>query len=560
MTEGEPRRTWRALARPPAVVGVVATLVGVGHGIWIWQERHLGGIDPDEAGYLATAMRIHRAIAALDPVAFVRSVGGTAAGPIAPLVSQPFLLLGPDDPRTAMLAAPLLMVVAAVGIAAITERLAGPVAAVAAGIGYLAFPTVALAAQSYWLGSAVAASMVTAMWLLLSSDRCEDRRRMLAFGVALAVMLLSRTMAIGFLPAMVLAGVVVAGRDRRRLRRLGEALAVTVLVAGPWWVVGADTIFDYLLGYGYGDRAGLFGSGDVWDRLAFRFKRVQEGVGPMLTSAVGWALVAALVIAGVRALGGRRPPWTVGDTGRGLLASGVAVAAGLAALVSTSNAGVWFELPLFAIAVPVAAAVLADVRVVGAVVAVVVAVQGGPMLARTWWLLPYDGGLTAHYELAYREYDRRFEPTTRELHAEASADWWRLTTAVERRLRELVADEDDAVITLTGNMEMFNTNTVALAAQLEGWSPLIRIPDTVRPRADRLAELTPTAIGRRGRRVDRVLVVAEHDLILFPPDMEVDRFVDEARDRGWREVWSRRMPTGGRVAILLPGGGDQANG
>jgi len=193
-------------------------------------------------------------------------------------------------------------------------------------------------------------------------------------------------------------------------------------------------------------------------------------------------------------------------------------------------------------------------------VAVVVAVQGGPMLARTWWLLPYDGGLTAHYELAYREYDRRFEPTTRELHAEASADWWRLTTAVERRLRELVADEDDAVITLTGNMEMFNTNTVALAAQLEGWSPLIRIPDTVRPRADRLAELTPTAIGRRGRRVDRVLVVAEHDLILFPPDMEVDRFVDEARDRGWREVWSRRMPTGGRVAILLPGGGDQANG
>ena len=83
---------------PLAVVAALATCVAVGHGIWIWTHRRLGGLDPDEAGYIATSFRYHRLFDLLHPYEFIRAVGGTGFGPVVPLLSVPLLWLGPNDP------------------------------------------------------------------------------------------------------------------------------------------------------------------------------------------------------------------------------------------------------------------------------------------------------------------------------------------------------------------------------------------------------------------------------------------------------------------------------
>lgn len=330
---------------PLAGTAAIATAVALGQAWWIWTHRSVGALDPDEAGYIASALRFERAIASFQPGALVHAVGASGTAPLLPLLSAPLVVVGPRDPRTVMLIQPLLAVLSAVAVSGIVRRLAGPAVAVGTGVSYVVLPAVLLATQSYWFGLVTAASMLGAVWALIESDRGMNAR-IWWFGVGVAAMLLSRTMALGFLPAMALAGVVVVGRNQRGLRRLAGAFALAGAIAGPWYFVGRESIFGYLFSYGYGPRAGLFGSGDPWERFGFRLGRSIEAVGRP-------ALVTAAVVACVGGLMLWRSRRHTDRTGavRGLVALLAVVAVSLMALVSTSNNGVWFELPVVAVGV-----------------------------------------------------------------------------------------------------------------------------------------------------------------------------------------------------------------
>ncbi|WCO65901.1 hypothetical protein PO878_15465 [Iamia majanohamensis] len=546
------------LAHPLLVVGVVAGLVALGHAVWIWTHRQVGAIDPDEAGYLAAALRYQQALGWTQPLALPLEVAKTGTGPLVPLLSVPLLLVGPDDPRTAMLVQPLLLAFTAVAVAGIARRLAGAPAAIVAGVVVLGLPTVASATVSYWLGLGAAAGLAGAMWALVASDRLTNRWAW-AFGLGVAAMLLARTMTVGYLPAVAVAGLVVAGRRRESLVGLAQAAGVTVLVAGPWYLAQRQAVFGYLFSYGYGDRSELFGERDLSDRLGARLDRFDAGIG------VGvWWGAAVLVVAVVSwALLRRRPP----DAVRSHLALGAVVVLGFAALMSTANAGVWFELPVVVVLVPLVvglgAAAPVAVRAVALVPVVVAAVL---QLACTWWVIPPDGrdvpfvdaqGRVAHYEYGFEQYDPRFGPSRRDDLEEAAADWWAVSTAVEDRLRAL-GDPEGFVVTLSGNFQLFNANTVQLAGQLDGWTPRTWIPDTVRPEDERAADLTPAArtpdgglvTDGQGRPVERVLLLALHDQTLFTPDAEVRAFARQARAAGWQPTASWDLPGGGEVVLL----------
>ena len=537
---------------PLLATALVSTLVALGHVIWIWNHRLLGAFDPDEAGYLAAALRYERTFDLLRPWAFVREVGGTGTGPMVPLLSVPFLLVGPRDPRTAMLVQPLLSVLISVSIAGITLHLKGrPYPAILAGTSFLALPMAALATQSYWLGTGATAAMVGSMWALLTSDRCANGRIWL-YGFLLGLMLLTRTMMLGFLPAMALAGVVVAGRDRRRLLRLAGAFGVAAVVAGPWWIVNWTSIFDYLLSYGYGERAGLFGSGGIPQRLGFRFERILDGTG------FGWVgnlAIAAAVVAGLllATLGLRTAERRFNETQRSELALVLAVAVGLAALVSTSNNGVWFELPLVGLAIPLVVAAGSrapwPLRAAASCAVVVALVL---VSLRAWWVLPPGGGrpAAAHYEYGFEQYDPRFGPMHRDELRDAAADWRQVNEAVVTALHRLDRGEE-VFFTMSGNMQLLNSNSVSLAAELEGWGPIISIPDTTLPARRRVADLSPVWRDDDGNAHRRVLVLALHDEILFTPDRDVAELASQAEDLGWVQAERIPLPLGGSVSLLV---------
>lgn len=558
----EPRRSSarRILAaatdRPLLVVALVASLVAIGHGIWIWTHRRVGALDPDEAGYIATAFRYHRTFDLFDPMEFVRAVGGTGFAPLVPLVSVPLLWIGPDDPRTVMLSQPLLMVLGALIVAGITRRLASPGAAIGAGLAFVAIPTVVTATQSYWFGLGATVAFGGALWALLASDRCATRTTWW-FGVGIAAMVLSRTMALGFVPAAAAAALVITRWDRRSLTRLAQAAAIAVVIAGPWWYVEWSTIFGYLSDYGYGDRAGLYGSGGTAERLRFRLDRLSEAFGPnIVVTAAAVALVAA-----VWAVARRRGRPVMTESLRAGLALAAAALAGLAALVSTSNSGVWFELPLVMTLIPLAALVASAAPWrLGTVLAVpVVGMLCFQTAVSWWWISPLEGGVpwlaenhldSSQQEDGFAEYDLRFAQSNRGQERVAAEEWRSLTEQVSRIATDIETSDGPVSFWLSGNMQLFNTNTMYLRAEMTGRDTLYRIPDTTQPARRRAADLTPTVEGRDDDFVERVLIVALHDRILFPPDFGVADFATQATEMGWRVTDRVPMPGGGVVQVM----------
>lgn len=550
-------------AHPLVVVAIGAGMIALGQALWIWTHRHLGAYDPDESGYIAAAMRMHRSLDPLRPWNFVTTVGGTGNGIVTPLLSVPVLVLGPRDPRTAMLAQPLLMAVASVAVAGITRRLAGAYAAIAAGLLFAVLPTTQLATQSYWYGLSAATCMAVAMWALVTSDR-GDNWRIWLFGVAVGLMFLSRTMTLGYAPAVAVAGLVVAGWDRRRLLRMAGAGLVAIAIAGPWYFHNRGPIFEYLFSYGYGERAGRFGSGNVVDRAGLRIDRLEEAFS-ISRWWYGATTARVLIISMLLSVAwiiwrrwssrcfGKAPRLT--DDLRSTLAVAAAFVVGMAALVSTSNQGVWFEYPLVVLAVPVVVAVIASgPRWVATGTAVVIAAISVQLLAQLWWLVPFEAPApTSHYEYGFAQYDERFGPDRRDEHAVAADEWWEAVVAVRDAMREQAPGRGQAVFTVSGNMQLFNANSLSLSGEMISWPVYMTIPDTAAGAEERAASLTPTAFFEAW--VERILVVARHDQILFTPDTEVEAFAEEADDAGWRVVERVDLPDGGVVEILrLPDG------
>ena len=541
---------------PFLVVAVVASLVALTHAVWIWTHRHLGAFDPDESGYIANALRFQRSIDLRHPLDFVAAVGGTGTGPVVPLLSLPFLLLGPRDPRTVMMVQPVLLVVSALAVAGIARRLAGPRTAVAAGLVWATLPTVALATQSYWLGLGAATFAALAVWALLESDRLTNRWTY-AYGACIALMAMSRTMAVAFAPALGLAGVVVAGRDKRSWWGLVKAGLVALAMAGPWWAVNWNSLTEYLFSYGYGKRAALFGQGTVLDRVWFRMTRIGEATN--LSSASDWSnpfqVVVALTVASStwKVVRDYRKDRTLPAGLRGGLAVALACATGIAALASTTNNGVWFELPVVVLMVPLTLAAASrgwwGLR----------AAMGASLLAfavwtmgRSLWLIgpgPTQPPRNAHYEDGFAQYDTRFAADHRDQLAAATADWRRVNRQLLRALEAQVPPGAEIPVTVSGNMELVNNNSLSLAAELDGRALRPEIPDTALPAAARARLLTPTT-GAHGAQVERLLVLGLHDRTLFTPDADVRKFARQARAAGWKVVATVPLPGGGRFEVL----------
>lgn len=556
-TRGRGAVAWVA-RHPLLVVAASASVVAIGHAVWIWSNRHVGAFDPDESGYLTASLRMEGLLRSLDLVAFSREVEATNNGVTVPVLSVPFTLLGPRDPRTVMMLHPVLLVFTSVATAGITRRITGPWAAVAAGLAVAALPTMSTATQSYWYGLGATACLVGAMWALVASDRGQNRW-IWWFGVGVALMSLSRTMSLGYVPAAFAAGLVVVGRDRRGLLRLVGAAGVTLLVAGPWYLMNRGSIFGYLLSYGYGERAGEFGDGDVVARTAFRIERyaVAFGATNFLLLWASALCVAALCawahrdrlgsVAGIRSLvRAHDASW------RAWLAVATCVLLGTAALVSTSNNGVWFELPM----VPLLAVVLVSgislaPRWYAAGLAAVIAPVLVWGLAVQWWLVPFEPGrATSHYEYGFAEYDDRFAPDRRDEHPNAAREWYEFYRELLSSIRPQAPGEQDPVFTLSGNMQLFNANSLTFTGELGDWSPRLEVPDTAEDFDRRSEWLTPT-VEHHGVRVERQLLIAEHDQTLFTPDADVVGFARQAERSGWVEKERYEMPDGGAVVLLV---------
>ena len=376
------------------LVAVLVCVLVVIHVVWLVRFRRGYVTEWDESGYLQFSLSNFDALHDQGPWTFAKTVGGRGTfGPLLPFVTSLAYPIVGRGIFGSLLVLPLFfagLVGATFGLA---RRLVSDSWAVVAALAVAALPAVTDYTRLFHFALPATACMTAALWALVRSEGFRRIGWAAAFGLFVALTLLSRTMTVAYIPGFVLAAgtVFLVGAPELgvRLRNLAVAVGTTGLIAGPWYIRNARSVYDLLLNSGYGEGATPFGHHYPIASWGYWTKELRLDLAYM------WLpLAAALLICFGLALAyfvARRPRLIQAGRPRSARAAAVlglvlVVLEGYLVLTSSRNEGTGFGLPwvpaLVILGVTAAASIPAwTVRVALAGVLVVVSV--GAVLSKS---------------------------------------------------------------------------------------------------------------------------------------------------------------------------------
>src|SRR5215218_6924823 len=245
------------------VAGIVCVSL-VLHVVWLVRFRHGYVTEWDESGYIQFSLSNFDALRDRGPWAFATTVGGRGGyGPLLPLMTSLAYPVVGRGIFGSLLVLPVFYAGLVGASFALARQFVSNSWAVVAAFVVAAIPAVIDYTRLFHFALPAAACMTAALWALVRSDGLRRRGWAAAFGLFVALTLLARTMTVAFIPAFVLAAgtqFLVRRTDVRvKVRNLAVAVGVTALVAGPWYIRNARSVYDNLVGAGYGEGASLFG-------------------------------------------------------------------------------------------------------------------------------------------------------------------------------------------------------------------------------------------------------------------------------------------------------------
>jgi hypothetical protein len=369
------RRAVRVSSAGLLVFGIICVTVAIDV---IWLDRFRRGYvtEWDESGYLQFPLSNFDALHDHGVWTFLKTVAGRGTfGPLLPFVTSLAYPIVTRGIFGSLLVLPLFfagLVAATFGVA---RRLVSDSWAVLAALCVAAIPAITDYTRLYHFAVPATACMTAALWALLRSDGLRRPGWAAAFGLFVACTLLSRTMTVAYVPGLAAAAGLQflqagpPGVMRLRIRSLAIAAAVCGLVAGPWYIRNRHSIYDYLVGRGYGEGAAVYGrhysiaSWAYWTReLRIDLSYLQLPIAVVLFL----AFAVALAFLGLRL---PRPQIPRSRRGVALLSVAAVVLEGYFALTSSRDEGTAFSLPwlpaLVVLAVAAAASIPARVVRIG---------------------------------------------------------------------------------------------------------------------------------------------------------------------------------------------------
>jgi hypothetical protein len=321
----------------------------------IWLARFSFGYvtEWDESGYISIALNNSHALTADGPFSLVSTVleQGVQA-PFVPLSAVPFNVVFGSGVDASLLVELVFFAVLVIATYAIARRLTTPWWSLLAALVVATAPVVSDYARIFHFSVPAAAFLVSALWALMKSEGLTRRRWAIVCGLLLGLMVLSRSMTIGYLPGFAAAAalpILFGAEWRARLVNCVLLCASGAALAALWYLPNAESVGSYLLNFGYGAESEAYGAehsplsiaywtreaGAVFDELYFP-----------LGAALALCAVAALVSALVRRERGQpsleqAKAWLLTDAAL----AAVIVLEGYVALTSSKNQGTAFALP-----------------------------------------------------------------------------------------------------------------------------------------------------------------------------------------------------------------------
>jgi hypothetical protein len=376
------------------VAGVICLTVALDV-IWLVRFRRGYVTEWDESGYLQFALSNFDALHDQGVWTFMKTVAGRGTfGPLLPFVTSLAYPIVTRGVFGSLLVLPLFFVGLVSATFGLARRLVSDVWAALAALCVAAIPAVTDYTRLYHFALPATACMTAALWALLRSEGFRRAGWAAAFGFFVALTLLSRTMTVGYVPGLTAAAgvqflIVVPAETRVRLRNLGVAAATCGLVAGPWYVRNARSIYDYLAARGYGEGAVRFGRHYPITSWGYWTKELRIDLSYLqlpFAAAFLFAFVVALTFLVLRRTSPRVPRSAHGVA---LLTLVIVVLEGYLALTSSRAEGTAFGLPWLPalVVLGVAAAASIPVRIARTGFAtVLVAVSVVAVASKSGWV------------------------------------------------------------------------------------------------------------------------------------------------------------------------------
>jgi 4-amino-4-deoxy-L-arabinose transferase-like glycosyltransferase len=390
------------LTRTQIATAVVAAIVVVTvalHVVWLVRFRHADIVEWDEAGYMQFSLSNYDALREHGPWTFAKTVAGRGTfGPFFPFVTS---LAYPVVGRTifgGLLVMPLFFVALVAATYGLARRVVSSSWAVVAALTVAAMPAVTDYTRLFHFALPATACMTAALWALVRTEGLRRPGWAFAFGVFVALTWLSRTMTVAYLPALVFAAgtqFLVGPRQLRlKARNLALAAGAVALIAGPWYVRNARSVYDNLVGTGYGADAARYGrqhsvaSWDYWTN-ELRLDLVHLGLPLAVALLLCFCIALASLVArrSQVALPGRE--WSVRTAA--VVALAVVVVEGYLVLTSSRNEGTGFALPWLPALVVLAVVAAASVRIHAlraGLATLLVAVSLSGLASKSGWVEP----------------------------------------------------------------------------------------------------------------------------------------------------------------------------
>lgn len=344
------------------MVGLGSLVVALAalHVWWLFRFRNGFAVDIDESGYLWFAFHLHDELNA-DGLLGVWH-GFQREGWVGPLLPTVTALLEVPAAGTrivpAMVVQLLFFAILLLASYGIGRRLLDQRAGLLTAVVVATLPGVTDFVRTYHLVIPSTAMYALATYALLASQRLRRRAWAVGWGVALGLTLLSRTMMIAFVPALIAAAgwmLIVDRADVRRIANLGLGLLAFAGTSLLWYATSWRLIFDYLLRAGYGDESASYGPGLSRFSTEYWTHELTGAINSSLYLPLAGTLLVALPLAAAGAVAGRsrrsRRPGAISEWACRAVRSDAVVPAfvvfeGYLALTSTRNAGTGFVVPL----------------------------------------------------------------------------------------------------------------------------------------------------------------------------------------------------------------------
>lgn len=325
------------------------------HVVWLVRFRRGYVTEWDESGYLQFALSNFDALHDDGLWSFAKTVGGRGTfGPLLPFVTSLAYPVVGRGVFGSLLVVPLFfvgLVAAAFGLA---RQFVSDWWAVLAAFAVAAIPAVTDYSRLFHFALPATACMTAALWALVRAGGFRRAGWAAAFGAFVGLTLLSRTMTVAYVPGFVLAAgaffLLEAPTFRVKIRNLALAAGAAILVAGPWYLANWRSVYDLLLGTGYGEAATAYGRSYSVASWGYWSKELRIDLGLVwlpLGCVLLVAFVGAFCVAVMRRSHTGAPLLTRPRSVRAvaLLALVLVVLEGYVALTSSRNEGTAFALP-----------------------------------------------------------------------------------------------------------------------------------------------------------------------------------------------------------------------